>query len=304
MELPYELKTLYYHWEKHTVKPAAQTNSDFNQSIYNQVLSFANERMNIWEKKILNQNPPYSNDQILTNFRFCNVYRELDKQTIVFHKLLKPLKHDLDLWLLNMIFCRFVCNPETITKVGFLNFDTKNNQEVYKKLVNLSSPKYGTAYIFPISIIQKSKWNTREKFFCEYLPIAIPDVSEIIKSFGNISVVEALSRILPAFKFNFKFHWTEVLIDLAYQFPDYIDLFKEFPIGPGSIPSMKNLNNLRNPEIVCLKLVSSVPDNFNYLTFEGKTIYLSAENWEGIGCEFRKYSNLKQGKGRKRRFRD
>ena len=80
-------------------------------------------------------------------------------------------------------------------------------------------------------------------------------------------------------------------------------MFKEFPIGPGSIPTMKRLNNKHDPQKVCLSLVTSTPRNFKYLTFSGKKVLLSAENWEGIGCEFRKYTNLKNGDGRKRIFR-
>ncbi len=36
------------------------------------------------------------------------------------------------------------------------------------------------------------------------------------------------------------------------------------------------------------------------LTVNGEKLFLSAENWEEVGCEFRKYTNLKQGKGSKR----
>jgi hypothetical protein len=36
--------------------------------------------------------------------------------------------------------------------------------------------------------------------------------------------------------------------------------------------------------------------------YNGKELPLSSENWEGIGCEFRKYTNLLIGKGRKRYF--
>ncbi len=40
------------------------------------------------------------------------------------------------------------------------------------------------------------------------------------------------------------------------------------------------------------------------LTYKNEPIILSAENWEGIGCEFRKYTNLKAGNGRKRLYKD
>ena len=86
---------------------------------------------------------------------------------------------------------------------------------------------------------------------------------------------------------------------MAYQYPQYINLFKEFPIGPGSISTMKRLNPTVDPIKVAVALTSTHVPDFPYLTYDSKPVYLSAENWEGIGCEFRKYSNLVCGVGRK-----
>jgi hypothetical protein len=303
MELPKDLLTLYNHWEKHTNYNLPSTSNNFESKLFADIIRFANERMSILEKKYTGMNPPLSTDPILNKYKFCNIYRELDRQTIEFHKLLKPYSQDLSLWFLNMLFCRFICNTETISKVGLLSFDKAHNQKVFEKLMNLPRPKYGVAYIFPISTIQRSEYNTREKFFCYYLPSIIKNVTDEIEEFENISVSEALERALPILKFNFRFHFTEAFIDLAYQYPSKIDLFKIFPIGPGSIPTMKKLNSDKQPVDVNLDLVLTKPKNFNYLRIDGKNIQLSAENWEGIGCEFRKYSNLKNGSGRKRIYR-
>lgn len=105
---------------------------------------------------------------------------------------------------------------------------------------------------------------------------------------------------MPIFGLNFKFHWTEILIDVAYQYPKYIDLFKKFPVGPGSLPTMKKLNEVEDPVKTNLTLVSLEIPDFPYLTYDRKKVWLSAENWEGIGCEFRKYTNLSSGVGRRR----
>lgn len=42
---------------------------------------------------------------------------------------------------------------------------------------------------------------------------------------------------------------------------------------------------------------------FPYLQYDGQNIYLSTENYEGIGCEYRKYQNLLLNKGRKRAYK-
>jgi hypothetical protein len=258
--------------------------------------------MSIYEKKELGKKPPYSNIQVLSRYRFCNIYRELDRQTIFFHQHLKPYTNDFPLWLLNMFLGRLICNTDSISKLGLLTFDKGNNKEVYDNLLQLPSPKYGNAYIFPISTIQKFEYNTREKFFCLYLPQVIEKMGKEIQKFKNESVSEGVQKLMPILGFNLKFHLTELLIDVAYQFPHLIDLYKEFPIGPGSLPTMKSLNKESDPQEVCLMLVHTVPADFNYLTLAGKPIYLSAENWEGIGCEFRKYYNLLNLGGRKRYY--
>lgn len=303
MEIPENLKKLYKHWEKHTRSSNSKNDIELNYDVLEKMIWFVNERMDIYKKKQGGKMPPHTKDKILSKCRFCNIYRELDRQTIYFHKLLKSLESDFPLWFLNMLFCRSICRTETIEKVGLLNFDAKNNQKVCEKLLEMKSPKYGTAYIFPISTIQKSKWNTREKFFCLYYPMIVKKLTEEIEGFSKISVVEALAKLLPKFGFNLKFLMTEVLIDVAYQYPQYIDLFLQFPIGPGSIPTMKLLNNKTDPEIVNLQLSQRGSKEINYLTFNNKVVFLSAENWEGVGCEFRKYTNLAKDKGRRRLYK-
>lgn len=302
MEIPLHLQNLYSHWEKHSNAQIQQESiQELDPKLITEIETFITERMNIWEKKTQESKPPYTKDPILSQYRFCNIYRELDRQTIEIHTKLKPFKENLKLWLLNLAFYRFVCNPATIENVGLLNFDKKNNENVYKKLLNLKSPKYGTAYIFPISTIQKSEFDTRERFFALYLPKIIPHLAKIMDEFSDTTVLQSLDKILPRFGFNLKFHWTEILIDVAYQFPEKINLFQDFYIGPGALPTIKRFGD--DTQKVLDQLVSQKLENFPYLTLNGKPILLSAENWEGICCEFRKYTNLKNGFGRKRIYR-
>ena len=303
MEIPTELKSLYSHWSKHTLATLGSfPEVKIDEVLLRDVISFATERMRAWENKVNNQPAPYSANPILQKYRFCNIYRELDRQTMEIHRDLLPLKYDFNLWLLNLAFQRFVCKPETVKHVGHLRFDEGENKLVLERLLELERPKYGTAYVFPISAIQRSNYPTREEFFCLYLSQIIPAIAEIIQSFDNTSVQAALIHILPIFGFNFKFHWTEILIDVAYQFPEYIDLNRDFHIGPGALPTLKSLSGDQDLNAVLNKLATMQLASFPYLTFEGKAVLLSAENWEGIGCEYRKYTNLLKGAGRRRKF--
>jgi hypothetical protein len=302
MEVPIQLKQLYRHWEKHTLPVKTPTAVSVDHHLLAQIEQFIAERMQVWEKRQQHQPAPWTKDPLLQSYRFCNIYRELDRQTIEYHQLLNPLRDNFPLWLLNMFFARMVCRPETLLQTGLLSFDPQQNQQVYQKLLALPRPRYGTAYIFPISTIMSSPFPTREQFICSFLPQIMPKIAGIIENFRLLDVYGALDLITPVYGFNHRFLWTEILIDTAYQFPHLINLFGRFPFGPGSLPTLKKLNSQATPEDVCLALLNFQPKQFPYLQFNGQPVLLSAENWEGIGCEFRKYSHLQAGHGRKRIF--
>jgi hypothetical protein len=297
MELPEEIKNLYRHWKFHTEK----SKKEGYLPLPEEVLWFINERISIWEQKISGALPPYTQDLVLSKYRFCNIFRELDRQTIEIHTLLNPIRENFSLWLLNMFYARMVARPETLYSTGLLSFDKKENQKVFKKLSNHPRPRFGTPYVFPISVIQKSKTPTREAFISSYLPTVMDKVAKEIQQWEQMSVYDGVQKIIPIFGYNLYFLWTEVLIDVAYQFPDRLDLFKRFPIGPGSLPTIKKLAPDSDPSLYVAMLADYAITTD--LTYNTEPLRLSAENWEGVGCEYRKYTNLKVGKGRKRVYK-
>src|SRR6185437_7328847 len=108
IEIPQKLQTLYKHWDFHTT----MGNSNFlpkdvwmDNELYQDVMWFIQERLSIWGKKTSGETPPFTDDPILSTYRFCNIFREFDRQTIELHTFLKPLEGNLALWLLNMFYC-------------------------------------------------------------------------------------------------------------------------------------------------------------------------------------------------------
>lgn len=299
MELPKHIRDLYHHWPRH-VGVSEQGSDLADLAIVKEICDFAHERIDIWKKKVSGATLPFTDDPILQKYRFCNVFREFDKQTIAIHALLNPLRNNFPLWLLNMFYCRMVARPETVEQVGLLSFDDGENRALHRRLVASPRPRYGTPYVFPISAIQKSATPNREQFICEYLPSIMRPIADEIGSWQSMSVVDGVRKILPMFGFGLKFLWTEVLIDVAYQYPECIDLFAKFPIGPGSMPTMRRIDSSIAPEIL-VKRLAQIPFDSG-ITIDGAPLRLSAENWEGIGCEFRKYTNLQAGTGRKRLY--
>lgn len=305
MEIPDELKRLYRHWERHCRDDICIELEDYvDLNLFGGMLNFAKERMKIWEQKYQGKPQPWTQDPILAKYKFCNVYRELDRQTIEFHSLLTDLRSDLALWMLNMLYCRGVCKPETVKATGLLSLDNRQNQTIFKKLTNLPKPKYGTAYVFPVSILEKIWCHNREEFWCFYLPKRVKKMAEMVANSRNAEVVSLVEHLVGALGVNLRFHLTELLIDTAYQYPENINLFGKFPIGPGAEPTMRRLNQNIAPEGLVVLLSKYRLLKFPFLEFYGRKVSLSAENWEGIACEFRKYSNLKLGVGRRRIYRN
>ncbi len=299
MELPVQLKSLYRHWDYHL--PRQGVRLEPNPEIPDNLKWFVKERIAIWENKSSGKKPPYTRDKILSRYRFCNIFREFDRQTIEFHTILNPLRDNFSLWLLNMFYCRMVARLETIQSLGLLSFSEKENQRLQRRFIVSSRPRFGVPYVFPISVIQGSKTPTRELFITEYLPRVMRDVAQEIQTWQREPVYLGTSKVVKIFKFNLSFLWTEVIIDVAYQFPEWVDLFKRFPVGPGSLPTFKTLSPTGDSSVLVERLAAA--QIATDITYKGTPLILSAENWEGIGCEFRKYTNLKQGKGRKRLYR-
>lgn len=83
------------------------------------LLSFILERHNIYRRRERGEPKPWTSDPILQQFRFCNVYRELDTVTIwIADNWRRPHATDLDLWFA-MAVARFVNWPDTLAELGY-----------------------------------------------------------------------------------------------------------------------------------------------------------------------------------------
>jgi hypothetical protein len=303
-KLPEELYHLYKHWNKHIAHTAINTTNEIvcdNNQLLQSIITFAEERMNVWNKKYARLEPPYSDDPILQKYRFCNIFREFDRQTIFFHKHLSSLQDDFSLWLLNMFAARLIANTDTVAKLPVLRFSEEDNKRYYDSLTRLPPPKYGTPYVFPISTILKTDHPTRELFLAFGLHDKIARAAKYIVQWDNVGVADGVHALLATFGPHLEFLWTEVLIDVAYQFPEHINLFAPFPVGPGAKPTLLELTTKKHLSEALVMCASQNP--LSLLQYKERTIPLSAENWEGICCEYRKYKNLSSGHGRKRLYK-
>lgn len=302
VKIPPRLQNLYRHWAAHAAfRATGEAPSNLDTALFERVAAFAAERQRAWERKQLDERP-YSDDPILAKFRFCNVYRELDRQTIEIHEWLAPLRDDLEAWLLNLAVARMICRPETSRAIGFLK-PGEDNVAAREALRSLPRPRYGVPYVFPVSAIMRTETPTREEFFTRHLPMRARAMAAAIRGLDAAPVAAVVDSFTRAIGVTLRFHSTEILIDVAYQFPERINLFGPFPVGPGAARTIGRLLPGTDPATAAASLAAfGTPADFPFLTIGGRAIPLSAENFEGLGCEWRKHENLSGGVGRRRLY--
>lgn len=294
---------IYRHRDKYTswslIHPI-DNNFPLNKEILSDFRDYARERMTIWNLKNTWKCNPRTEDKILQKYKFCNVYRELDKQTIYIHSKLLHLRNNFELRLLNIMIARFIWRIETLEIIWVY---TSKSTKYENTLRLISWTKYGDAYLFPPQVPLKLWYKDRVDFIFKFLPKISKKLSKLISTFKNENIHNWVKKITNLIWVGLTFHFTEILIDVAYQYPELIDLNWKFPVWPWSKPTMKSLNNKANIEEICLEIVYTQPKDFPYLEIYGKKIMITTEWIEWLGCEFRKYTNLKNWKGKSRIYK-
>ena len=85
----------------------------------NRFMSFVIERHRIYESRLRGDPAPWTKDPILAEWKFCNVYRELDRVTQWIRvNWRKPNRDDPDLWFA-MVVARFINWPDTLAELGY-----------------------------------------------------------------------------------------------------------------------------------------------------------------------------------------
>jgi hypothetical protein len=186
------------------------------------------ERQEIWHKRfILKHNPPWTKDEYLKNYKFTNVYRELDRasQWLIGNVLLDEKNSELDL-IWKIIAFRFFNQPNTFNQgVELPNYKDFDPQKMWEQVVTYRE-KWGnpwhTAYMMNLAFLPKpSNWSGRGLFKDEaYIKHAfvkhhkaIPAILDKIKTAKKPEeIIEELEK-LPAVS-TFQSH--EFFIDFCY----------------------------------------------------------------------------------------
>lgn len=264
-----------------------------------ELFAFIKERHNIYVRRQSNQAKPWTDDPILQNYRFCNVYRELDTQTKwLAENWRDPNCKDKDLWFACLVF-RFVNWHETAEEFGYpVPWDGKKFFEVLSRRATARKKVYSSAYMISTHGVKQSK------------PFYL--VNSLTKIWGNRENVRPhKNQALEAFHANLKgcfdvgsFIAGQVVADIKYT-----PLFKDSPdweifaaSGPGS---KRGLNRVLRREVNTPwkeDVWRAVHDDL-WCKIAPRVIAagmprLHAQDLQNCLCEFDKYERVRLGEGR------
>lgn len=296
------------------------------------------ERQIIWKKRFIEEQPaPWTDDEILTNSKFTNVYRELDRnsQWQINNILLDDSLNTKNLIWKLMVF-RIFNNPNTFEKGKKLwgkngipdweKYDIKEFENFIEEVKANGDNPFTNAYLINSAAMPGKSRNwfytnmvipTLHKSINEIVKTLIisKDVKDIIKLFNQLPGVANFVSHEFFQDFTYISRYTNRKI-MKFDQNDYTN------VGPGAsvgirliYPNLKGkeqingIYQLREESLKYLKQISKEKgEDFPFLYFNKETKKYELNNKNNITlhqiemwlCEFQKYWKMKIGKGKQR----
>lgn len=263
---------------------------------------FVRERHRIYEKRAAMKPRPWTKDPILATYKFCNVYRELDRVTrwISLHWRGPHIREE-HLWFA-MVIARLVNRPETL---AHMPFPGRWNRRAFVSTLHdrkaQGEKAFGGAYI----VSTGGKAMNKAEYLAEYVLDPMWRARDVIKPRAGDSLYQFYSR-LRAYDGMGSFMAAQVVADMKYVDPlaSARDWWTFAASGPGSRRGMHYvmgktprdakrwkeeewkaaLDELQTLMRPCLK-AAGMPRMHN-------------QDLQNCLCEFSKWSRTKAGTGR------
>ena len=253
-------------------------------------------------KEDLKQDPPWTEDPILKEFKFCQVFREDDRTTRWFRTHMRePLRNSPDVFMATIAF-RFFNLIETgrtlLDNNLHIEWDRPKAIEEIKK-----NPKWITgAYI-----VKSPNRMDKVTGVTECVSHLWDDRENIIKQLESFTTLEEAWKFLMQYPYIGPFVSYEMVTDLrhTYLLENATDICSWGNPGPGA---MRGLNRLTGrPLEFCKRSWDWHSEMLDLYDWCSQKLDLSKLNYpfemrevEGGLCEFDKYSRILKGQGRTR----
>lgn len=261
--------------------------------------AFIKERYEVHLNKERGESKPWTKDPILQQYRFCNVYRELDTVTAwIRENWRKPHKDDPDLWFA-MCVARYVNWPNSLREIGYpvpwsvARFkQAMINRQIEKKKVFTGAyivHSLGPKIPYLADKVFSQLWFSRQA-------IRPHSGDTLAKFFSSLRNYRGMGSFMAA----------QIVADVKYTKPlcDAEDWWEWAAMGPGSARGLNRV--LGYPKLDKWKAegwhveLLHLKDAIDQRIKRTDMPPIHAQDLQNALCEFDKYERVRLGEGRPR----
>lgn len=275
-------------------------------SIYEKNLSllwtYIRERNKVYTLKQKNVPPPWTNDKILSKYKFVNVFRTQDPGTLYVTKVLIPkYSHNPVNLLYNLLIYRTFNKIETISDLGYLSYKEIHPMCIFEKLSALNNrgvttfTNAFTVHSFKFWDYLPSNKNLRVahamETYAERIEILYEDIMEKSDSKATYEILKTLPGIGEFLAY-------QISIDIGYWSKELFDEDTFVVAGPGARRGLSRLFP-KHKKKDCSQLIKQLVEKHDWKRLElPQPMNLMA--MENCLCEISKYLKAYYKEGRPR----
>ncbi|MBD5388682.1 hypothetical protein HDR63_00295 [bacterium] len=293
---------------------------------------FIYDRQCVWHNRcVLNRPAPWTDDAILRDFRFCNVYRELDGGTLAITRHITGTDMSSTDKLLNIIAYRIFNRRDTFDRLfdGPLHAATFDRRAAVAHMDGIDGPLFSNAYLIASHPVDPT-YRPHDKHVQVLIMLErlIPELPRILNELRTANGMRGLQIIEQNVPFAGPFLAGQILLDCTYArdawgAPDIVPYTANdfLIVGPGAHWGLEILFGTKlSPAAAdarCRDLYAMQAAEFEHLRVtRGKDWddvrwqnpdypggrYLCLHDIQNCLCEYRKYTRLRAGERAKRRY--
>lgn len=295
----------------------------FLQERLGRYFAFIRERHSIYIKRFTNKEPwPWTDDPILRDYKFTNIFRELDRVTIWVRENIREPYADHPELFFNLMMARLFNWPPTLAKIGFVENWDRTKVFLTVEEMRFRGEKFTTgAYMLTGTLGEKG--TTKDKQLVDYCLHPLWQHRRAFAPVRGDTLESAFNRIAGKTPGFGPFIAYEVITDLRHTryLRDATDIMEWANPGPGAVRGVKRLLGMphdtkgtepRSPERnYLLKEWPTRDENISLMRYllEHSREYLPAgfpememRDIEHSLCEFDKFERLREGGRVRARF--
>lgn len=267
---------------------------------------FIGKRHDIYVAREAGLPKPWTDDRILRQYRFCNVYRELDTVTQwIARHWRKPLHGYEDLWF-GMAVARWVNHPATLNEIGLpVPWNPKKFVRVLKDRKERGEKVWTGAYMIG------TQGNAMDKalFIAEGVLQPLWDRRAELRPRKGDTLADFADRIVSV-KNQGKFMVGQIIADAKYEPSSFLRAARDWQTfavsGPGSRRGLNRVvgreknRHWREDEWKAALIELQGGVNGTLATLRPSMKPLHAQDLQNCLCEFDKYERVRLGEGRPR----